>query len=59
MQCPVCHGIGGGLEDILDDGTGPWYDCVFCDGKGDIEIPREFYRVLAMLSSEKRKRLKR
>jgi len=57
MQCPVCHGHGGVTEPVLDDGTGPWYDCEFCEGTGDMK-GHKFYRVLAMLSVDRRRHVK-
>jgi hypothetical protein len=54
MQCPSCHGAGGEVEPILDDGTGPWYDCCFCNGKGEL-TRKKFYKVLGYLSSIKRR----
>ena len=53
MQCPSCHGEGGYTELILDDGSGPFYDCGFCGGTGDV-TRRIFYQILGYLSSIKR-----
>jgi hypothetical protein len=38
FPCPYCKGSGGELDVILDDGTGPWYDCGVCNGDGMIVI---------------------
>lgn len=34
LICQECGGSGGETEVVLDDGTGPWYDCGFCEGTG-------------------------
>jgi hypothetical protein len=34
LICQECGGNGGWKEIILDDGTGPWYDCGWCQGTG-------------------------
>lgn len=34
--CPDCGGSGGKTDVILDDGTGPWEECGWCEGKGKI-----------------------
>lgn len=34
LICQDCHGTGGERERILDDGSGPWYSCGWCDGMG-------------------------
>ena len=36
ISCPECGGYGGETEVILDDGTGPWWDCWLCEGEGVI-----------------------
>lgn len=38
MKCPVCKGEGGYKEVILDDGTGPYYPCDYCDDTGAVNI---------------------
>jgi len=38
MKCPACKGYGGELDPILDDGSGPWYECGFCKGEGEINL---------------------
>jgi hypothetical protein len=34
LTCQDCGGRGGYKEIILDDSTGPWYDCGWCLGTG-------------------------
>jgi len=34
VQCQGCHGSGGYKDVILDDGTGPWEACGYCQGHG-------------------------
>ncbi len=34
LICQECGGSGGYKEVVCDDGTGPWYDCGFCEGTG-------------------------
>lgn len=36
QQCPECHGTRGYTDVILDDGTGPFYECWLCLGEGEI-----------------------
>jgi hypothetical protein len=38
FPCPICKGQGGEKEVILDDGSGPYYKCGYCEGEGLIEI---------------------
>jgi hypothetical protein len=38
MICPFCDGEGGETDVILDDGTGPWEMCGFCNGTGKLNI---------------------
>lgn len=40
VKCRVCGGAGGEVEPVLDDGSGPWYPCGFCEGHGRIPIWR-------------------
>ncbi|MFA5238235.1 MAG: hypothetical protein WC476_00825 [Phycisphaerae bacterium] len=51
---PICHGSGGEKEVILDDGSGPWYECGYCEGKGCIEIGGKLHetRMLQRLAGE-------
>ena len=30
----VCGGEGGEVDPVLDDGTGPWLECGWCEGTG-------------------------
>lgn len=34
LCCQECGGAGGEKEVILDDGSGPWHSCGFCEGTG-------------------------
>ena len=34
LTCQDCGGAGGEVEPVLDDGSGPWYDCGWCEGTG-------------------------
>jgi hypothetical protein len=34
LICQECGGRGGETDVILDDGTGPWEECGFCEGTG-------------------------
>ena len=52
-QCPWCNGYGGEVEPVLDDGTGPWYICGYCDGKGTMSR-NKFYIALGYFSAFKR-----
>lgn len=36
MECPECHGSGGHIESVLDYGGGPFIDCGFCEGLGEV-----------------------
>jgi len=47
--CPACHGYGGDREPILDDGSGPWFDCGYCKGTGML-TSKMFYKVLGYQS---------
>jgi len=38
FPCPICKGQGGWHEAILDDGSGPYDECGYCQGEGLIEI---------------------
>ena len=35
QPCPMCKGEGGHKEVILDDGSGPWFNCGLCEGLGE------------------------
>ena len=34
LLCQDCGGAGGWVEAVLDDGSGPFYQCGFCEGFG-------------------------
>lgn len=34
LICQECGGGGGETDVILDDGTGPWEECGWCEGTG-------------------------
>ena len=34
LICQECGGAGGEKDVILEDGTGPWEECGFCEGTG-------------------------
>lgn len=34
VQCQGCHGRGGEKDVILEDGSGPWEPCGYCDSSG-------------------------
>jgi hypothetical protein len=36
LFCQDCGGSGGETEAILDDGTGPWFECGWCEGTGKV-----------------------
>ena len=36
FTCQECGGIGGWRDIILDDGTGPWEVCGYCNGTGKV-----------------------
>lgn len=36
LPCQECRGRGGWWEPVLDDGTGPWCDCGWCQGTGKV-----------------------
>lgn len=38
FPCPICKGKGGWKEVVLDDGSGPWDECGYCNGDALIEI---------------------
>lgn len=39
IECPACNGEGGETEVILDDGSGPYYPCGYCNEKGVVLNP--------------------
>jgi len=38
FPCWVCKGQGGEKQQICDDGSGPYDECGYCEGKGLIEV---------------------
>ncbi len=34
LTCQDCGGGGGHVEPVLDDGSGPWEECGWCEGTG-------------------------
>jgi hypothetical protein len=34
LTCQECGGSGGSVEPVLDDGSGPWDACGWCEGTG-------------------------
>ena len=36
LACQSCGGMGGETDVILDDGTGPWESCIWCEGTGQV-----------------------
>ena len=36
LTCQECGGAGGETDVILDDGSGPWEQCGWCEGIGKI-----------------------
>lgn len=36
LVCQDCGGAGGYKEVILDDGSGPWFECGWCEGTGKV-----------------------
>lgn len=42
FDCPACDGEGGETEIITDDGRGPYYECGFCKGEGEVGLWKKF-----------------
>jgi len=37
-ECPICYGEGGEIIDAIDEwGNGPWGECGFCLGIGEVD----------------------
>lgn len=36
LICQDCGGTGGYTEPVLDDGSGPWFNCGWCEGTGKL-----------------------
>jgi len=53
-QCPSCHGAGGEV-DVIVNGQGPFEECGFCKGTGEITSKRLFYQILGWESWQKRR----
>ena len=34
VQCAGCHGEGGKVDVVLEDGSGPFDECGYCKGTG-------------------------
>ena len=34
LMCQECGGAGGWTEPVMDDGSGPWSQCGWCEGTG-------------------------
>lgn len=58
LWCQACGGAGGEVDVILDDGTGPWESCGWCEGTGKVtRWLRGLY--LRVMKAEKAARLRR
>ena len=57
-QCPDCHGSGGEKDVILDDGTGPWEECGFCKGTGEVHR-KLFFKILGYKRAESKGAIKK
>jgi len=56
LLCQSCGGAGGETDVLLDDGTGPWEPCGWCEGTGKVtRWLRGLY--LSYMRDEKRRRL--
>lgn len=53
LVCQDCAGAGGYKEAVLDDGSGPWFECGWCEGLGVI-TPHRRGLWLRMKKQEKR-----
>lgn len=51
--CLECHGAGGYVEPVLDDGSGPFIGCGWCEGTG-VMLPRDIGLWLSIKSAERR-----
>ena len=40
LVCQECRGVGGETDPILDDGSGPFYSCGYCEGTGYVDAFR-------------------
>lgn len=55
LGCQECGGAGGYKEAILDDGTGPFFDCGWCNGTGEM-TPEDRGKWLQCKKLEKKQR---
>lgn len=57
LVCQDCKGMGGEVDRILDDGTGPWMQCGWCEGVGYVTPHRrgEWLRYRRQESSRQRR----
>ena len=37
IGCPGCGSMGGRIDPILEDGSGPWEECGYCEGSGFVD----------------------
>lgn len=37
LPCQACGGYGGQRDVMLDDGSGPWEECGWCEGTGYVD----------------------
>jgi len=42
MKCPSCKGEGGYTEPVLEDGSGPYYKCLYCDDYTTVNLCKWF-----------------
>ena len=40
LTCQACGGDGGEVNVILEDGSGPWDECGWCEGTGYVDAWR-------------------
>jgi DnaJ-class molecular chaperone len=52
LTCQECRGMGGAVEPVLDDGSGPFEPCGWCEGTGYV-TPRLRSLWLRMRREEK------
>ena len=58
LICQDCRGEGGYTESIMEDGSGPSYDCGWCEGTG-LVTPWRRAEWLRFRREEKREELQR
>ena len=57
VKCPMCHGDKGYVEPILDDGSGPFFQCSLCKGTGLVSQSKKMQYVRSFIfehSAEKK-----